>query len=127
MRATFVWCLIAAAWAAAPAWGEPADRTPVTLTGEIVDPGLYLREGARGTPEQTYDAVDGGQSLALLEQNGRLYLLLAERPGEDPNELFYDHVGQSVRITGRVYERGGVLGLVAESVEPIGPGPEAAD
>ena len=113
------------AWLSAPGsgWSEPAEPAPVTLTGEIIDPGTYLRDGSTGTPDQTYEAADGGQSLALLERGGRLYLLLAERAGEDPNELVYDFVGQAVKVTGRVYERAGLTGLTAETVEPLTPAP----
>jgi hypothetical protein len=71
--------------------------------------------------ELTYEAVDGGQTLALLDAGGVLYLLLTEEPGEDPNELVYDYVNQKVKITGTVYERGGVKGIIAVSVEPLEP------
>lgn len=95
-----------------------------TIRGEIIDPAGYLKTGAHGadTASQTYEALDGGQTLALLDESGQtLYLLLAEEPGEDPNELVYDYANQLVNITGVVYERGGVHGLVAKSVEPVNP------
>ncbi|MBI3997301.1 MAG: hypothetical protein HY352_06555 [Candidatus Omnitrophica bacterium] len=93
-----------------------------TIVGEVVDPGLYLKEGRHGpeTTDQTYQAVDGGQTLALLDSaNGTLYLLLPEEPGEDPNELVYDHVNKQVKVTGAVYERDGVHGIVPAAVEPL--------
>ena len=95
-----------------------------TLEGEIVDPAGYLKDSRHGSElaDHMYEAVDGGQTLALLETStGNLYLLLAEAAGEDPNELAYDVVGQSVKLTGRVYERGGLRGIVATSVEPLTP------
>jgi len=93
------------------------------LQGEIVDPAGYLKEGARGPDltDQTYEAVDGGQTLALLADDGPLYLLLAEEPGEDPNELVYDYVNQQVRLNGIIYERNGLRGVVPLSVEPVEP------
>ena len=111
--------------------GEPAHAlTQVTekqelktLTGEIVDPALYLREGRRGpdAQEATNEAVDGGQTLSLLEdQTDTLYILLAEEPGEDPNELVYEYLNQRVKVTGYVYKRSGVQGLVVTAVEPLG-------
>lgn len=93
-----------------------------TITGEIVDPAGYVKEGRRGPElvEQTYEAVDGGQTLAVLEDGtDTLYLLLAEQPGEDPNELAYDYVNQQVKVKGTVHERGGLRGMVATSVEPL--------
>ena len=99
------------------------------ITGEVVDPSSYLRHGHRGAEmeEQTYAAVDGGQSLALLEDGTEtLYLFLSEQAGEDPNELAYDYINQKVTAKGQVYERGGLKGLVASSVEPVAPPAEAA-
>ena len=93
-----------------------------TLVGEVVDPAAYLKNGARGVEmtEQTYTAVDGGQTLALLEDGtNNLYLLLAEQTGEDPNELVYDYVNQRVTAKGAVYEKGGLRGFMAASVEPV--------
>lgn len=125
------------------AWAEPSTpqapaSTPApttdqqTITAEVVDPSSYLQEGRHGAElsEQTYSAVDGGQTLALLENGtGNLYLLLAEQAGEDPNELAYDYVNQQVKAQGKVYERGGVRGFVATSIElvaPAAPTPAAA-
>ena len=94
-----------------------------TVEGEIVDPAGYLKNGSRGPDavELTYEAVDGGQTLALLDAGGVLYLLLTEEPGEDPNELVYDYVNQKVKVTGKVYERSGAKGIVAASVESLEP------
>ena len=112
------------------ATGMPAAfAQEVTLQGEIVDPATYLKSGRHG-PEMeatTYEAVDGGQTLALLdEQSHVLYVLLAEEPGEDPNELVYDFVNKKVAATGEVYERDGLKGLVVKTVEPIAPPAAAA-
>ena len=107
----------------------PAFAETRTWRGELVDPAAYLQTGHRG-PEQeeaTYEAVDGGQTLALLEEGtSTLYLLLAEEPGEDPNELAYDYVNRTVTVTGALYERGGLRGLVATSIAPIEPAETAS-
>ena len=119
--------------------GATAETTPApapdaaaadqqTVVGEIIDPAAYLKDGRHGADatEQTYTAVDGGQTLAILENGtNNLYLLLAEQTGEDPNELAYDYVNQQVTAKGRIYEKGGVRGFVAASVEPVAP-PAAA-
>ena len=98
------------------------------IQGEIVDPAAYLQDGSHG-PErvnQTYEALDGGQTLALLEESTEtLYLLLAEAPGEDPNELVYDYVNQRLTVTGTVYERAGLKGIVIQAVRTaeVAPAP----
>lgn len=107
---------------AAPASTPAPAEEQRTVVGEVVDPAAFLKDGRRGVEmtEQTYTAVDGGQTLALLEDGtGNLYLLLAEQSGEDPNELVYDYVNQRVTAKGRIYEKGGLRGFMATSVEPI--------
>ena len=89
---------------------------------EVVDPASYLKDGRHGPEreEGTSEAVNGGQTLALLDTTtNSLYLLLAEEPGEDPNELVYDYLNQVVRVRGALYERGGLRGIVVTSVEPL--------
>lgn len=93
-----------------------------TIQGELIDPALYLREGRRGmeAEDAIYDAVDAGQTLAILEDGtGTIYLLLAGESGEDPNDLAYEHIAHRVKASGTVYERGGLKGLVAMSVESL--------
>ena len=102
----------------------PAFAEPKTLHGEIIDPAGYLKTGSRGadTEDATYEAVDGGQTLAVLEDGtDLLYVLLAEEPGEDPNELAYDYVNRKVTVVGTIYERGGLRGIVATSIAPVEP------
>ena len=101
----------------------------VTVQGEVVDPAAYLKSGQHGAAQEntTYEAVDGGQTLALLDETSHaLYLLLAEAPGEDPNELVYDFVNKTVKATGELYERDGVKGFVLKTVEPVGGSEPAA-
>ena len=104
---------------------KPEGQTPaVTLQGEVVDPGLYVREGRHGreAEELIYDAVEGGQSLALLQDGAQaLVLFLAAAPGDDPNALVYDFAGRKVKVTGTLHERGGVKGMVVDRVEALEP------
>ena len=121
-RRAALWCVfgvMAGGLAGIPAWAENQ-----VFQGEVVDPGAYLKTGAHGADavDQTYEAVDGGQTLALLEEKTQtLYLFLAEEAGEDPNELVYDYANRKVKVTGSVVERGGLKGIVAASVEPLEP------
>ena len=114
-----VGALAVSAW---PAVSVQADDQSKTIQGEVIDPAAYLKDGKRGAElaDQTSEAVNGGQSLAILEEgSGSLYLLLAEETGEDPNELVYDYANQQVKVTGKIYERGGLRGVVPTSVVPL--------
>ncbi|OGX38087.1 MAG: hypothetical protein A3C53_06580 [Omnitrophica WOR_2 bacterium RIFCSPHIGHO2_02_FULL_68_15] len=128
LRRLSLWAAcVSAAAGAAPLPAAQAEQT-ITLLCEVVDPSLYLKEGQHGPEltDRTYESVDGGQTLALLDpKTGALYLLLTEESGEDPNELVYDYANQTVTITGRLYERGGLKGIVVLSVEPPQPEPDS--
>ena len=107
-----------------PSAPQEAQAPAVTLQGEVVDPGLYVREGRHGreVEELIYDAVEGGQSLALLQDGAQaLVLFLAAAPGDDPNALVYDFAGRKVKVTGTLHERGGVKGMVVDRVEALEP------
>lgn len=119
-----LWC------AAVPSAAGAAPDASVTIRGEVVDPAGYLKDGRHGPEltQATYEAVDGGQTLAILEDGtGTLYLLLGERPGDDPSGLVYDLVNEHVTIVGIPYERGGLKGLVVTSAQPIDDAPAEAE
>ena len=123
-RALMLTCLVAGAVPASSQLEVDEAGQAVTIQGEVVDPAMYLRLGRHGAEvvDQTYEAVDGGQTLALLEDGtDTLYFLLAEEPGEDPNELVYDYVNRKIKLTGRLYERGGARGVAPASVESLEP------
>lgn len=121
-RSNRLWIAVVGMALLGPSSAVMSQDTEQTIVGEILDPASYLKEGVYGADhiDVTYEAVDGGQSLALLEvSSGKIYILLADEPGEDPNELVYDYVGQRVKVTGTVYQRGDLSGIVAASIEPI--------
>lgn len=130
MWRSIVWCGMASlvycgGVAAAPessSTSTPDSGVEKIIQGEVVDPAAYLKAGQRGAAvsDETYEAVDAGQTPALLEEStNRLYLLLADGPGDDPGALVYDYMNQRVKIKGRVYQRGGLNGIVLTQVEPL--------
>ena len=99
----------------------PAKSGPKQIVGEVVDPACWLVNGAKGDThkECAIACAKSGQTLAILERKtNKLYLLVTERPGEDPNKALIDFVGQSVLVKGKVHSRGGALGIQVASVEP---------
>lgn len=92
-----------------------------TIVGEVVDPACYLVNGAHGDGHKECAAAcaKAGQTLAILEKKtNKLYLLVAGRPGEDPNKDVMDFIAQTVLVKGKVYTRGGTSGIMVASVEP---------
>lgn len=93
-----------------------------TVEGELIDPALYLREGRHGpdVADLISQAADAGRTLALLEDGtATVYLFLASESREDPNEFLYDHIGHRVSVTGFLYERGGLTGIVPTDILPL--------
>ena len=115
--------LVVAATAAPMVGADPPavqPPEPQTLTVIVVDPTQYLRTGLSTAGEASYLTAHGGQTLVLLDQaDDTLYFLLTSEPGKDPNERFYDYLGQTVRVTGLVYQRSGLKGIVVLSVESL--------
>ena len=113
-----------AGWLALAGIAAAAESGAVTIEGEIVDPSAYLQHGRHGADAagDTSMAIDAGQTLAVLDEAAHaLYLLLPEEPGEDPNELAYAYTNQRVRLTGAVFERDGLRGLIVKAIQPLTP------
>lgn len=115
--------------AKAPKAAEATKASPVLKAGvvaksvicEIVDPACYLVNGAHGDShkECATACAKAGQTLAVLEKKtNKLYLLVAGRPGEDPNKDVLDFIAQTVLVKGKIYTRGGTSGIMVASVEP---------
>jgi len=95
-----------------------------TIIGEVVDPGCWIVNGAKGASHKdcAIACAKAGQVLGILEtKTQKLYILATDKPGEDPNKGLIDYVGQMVTAKGRVYSRGGATGIKITSVEPYSP------
>jgi hypothetical protein len=95
-----------------------------TIIGEVVDPGCWIVNGAKGASHKdcAIACAKAGQVLGILEtKTQKLYILATDKPGEDPNKGLIDYVGQMVTAKGRVYSRGGATGIKIASVEPYSP------
>ena len=106
---------------ATTAKAAPAKSGPKDVIGEVVDPACWIVNGAKGDThkECAIACAKAGQTLAILERKtNKLYLLVTERPGEDPNKALIDFVGQTVLVKGKVHSRNGALGIQVASVEP---------
>lgn len=111
----------AAAAAAKPAKAAAPAGGPRTIVGEVIDPSCWIINGAggKGHAECAAACAKAGQTLAILEKKtNKVYILAGDKPGEDPNKGVAEYVGQPVLVKGRVYARGGAIGLRVESIEP---------
>ena len=93
----------------------------VTLVGQVIDPVCYIRHDTKG-PEHKQCALycaKQGITLGLLEdKTEKIYLAFPAEHG-DPNEKLLDFVEEHVKVTGTVYSRGGLTGIVVEKIEKV--------
>jgi hypothetical protein len=100
-----------------------------TIAGDIIDPSCWVMNGAKGEAhkECMVACAKAGQTLAILEKKtNKVYILAAERPGEDPNKSVLDYAGMPVLVKGKVFTRGGIMAIQVASVEPYSAAKAAA-
>jgi hypothetical protein len=110
---------------AAPATAKPRPEAGVrtTIVGEVMDPACFLEAGAKSiSPGHFQCAIDcarSGQTLAIYDRaNDRIYFIAGELPGTNPNDPVINFIHQKVDVTGAVYHRSGVYGIVISKVVP---------
>ena len=102
--------------------GEP-ERSSVTLIGEVIDLTCFVAHGARGA-DNAFCAehyADVAQPVALLIDDGELYILAAD----ESNRFGYEHirtlVGDRVRVEGLPSARDGLKVLEVRRASKIKP------
>lgn len=110
---------------AATAKPKAATGGPKEIIGEVIDPACWIINGSsgKGHAECAAACAKAGQTLAILEKKTqKIYILAGESPGQDPNKGVIEYVGQPVLVKGRVFARGGLLGIQVTSIEPYNMG-----
>ena len=100
-----------------------------TIAGDVIDPSCWVMNGAKGEAhkECMIACAKAGQTLAILEKKtNKVYILAAERPGEDPNKSVLDYAGMPVLVKGKVFTRGGIMAIQVASIEPYSAAKAAA-
>ncbi len=100
---------------------QAAAPAETSLRGEVVDLHCYVTRGARG-PEHAGCAnacLGRGVTPAFVAEDGRLFLLLAERP-VSVKDAVAGLAGETVVARGVVHERDGVRALQLKAVEKLG-------
>jgi hypothetical protein len=98
---------------------------PTTVTGEVVDVSCYLQLGKRGEAHLDCGSkcIRSGQPIGLLEEDGDLYLLMAEehhprRDGmTDLGKAFLPLLAKTVAVSGMEVEANGYRALFVSAEE----------
>ncbi len=95
------------------------DVAPETrIRGEVVDLHCHLTRGAKGASHAgcANACIGRGVAPGLLAEDGRLYVLLAERPVSIKDQVA-GLAGQSVTVRAVLVERGGLRALQVKGIE----------
>lgn len=97
---------------------KPAGKD-VTITGYVRDPGCLLKMGMKGEKHAmcAKKCAEMGQTLAIEDENGNLYVSLAAKEGGNPNEKIIDFAEQKVTVKGKILSNGGLSGILISSVK----------
>lgn len=96
---------------------QPAE---VTMTGMIIDTHCYICHGKKGAAHRMCGqaCAKAGVPLGFLSDRGRVYYLVSSTPGQNQNPKVEQYVDQRVRVTGKIYRRGGAEGIEISSINP---------
>ncbi|MBI4425832.1 MAG: glutaredoxin family protein [Elusimicrobia bacterium] len=92
---------------------------PTMLVGEVVDMACYMKKGLKGEDHRkcAEACIQEGVPLGLATRSGELYLLVEDHSARDAYRRLAELAAEQVRVTGDVYERGGVHAVVVRAVE----------
>ena len=97
-------------------------RAAVVLRGEVVEPSCFVVGNRRGESHRqcAIACARAGQDLAVLdERSGLLWLELPDRREGRAEQRLLPHIARRVEVSGFAAERGGVRGLMVESVHEL--------
>jgi hypothetical protein len=110
--------------AAAATFAQPPDPKPdpnMSIVGYLRDSGCVYRfhEVLKPLPNGCVEAcVRGGSPLVILTKDEKVYHPIStEMPDVDVRQRLLPFVGKLVKVTGRVYVRGGSNAISLERVE----------
>ncbi|MHB1920702.1 MAG: hypothetical protein ACYCOO_00565 [Chitinophagaceae bacterium] len=112
-------CLVAAMTILSlSAFGQQKAKT-MTVKGELLDMDCYMGHGAHGAShkECAETCIKGGAPMGILGSNGKVYLLVENHDHPAPYAAAKKFAGDQVEVTGTYADRGGVQGLVVNSVK----------
>lgn len=93
----------------------------VTIIGEVIDPVCYLAHNARGREHQqcAEQCVKQGISLAILEEKTEKVYISLPVDHTHPNAKLKEFIAEKVKVTGRLYSKGGLTGIHVKTVERV--------
>jgi hypothetical protein len=102
----------------------PAFAADVSLTGELVDQGCYMKDKAKNRGVAHQDCATNcamkGQTVALVTDDGQVYAVAGDLI-KDNNMVLAPHLSHRVVLTGEVSEKDGVKVINATNLKMAPP------
>ena len=98
---------------------QAAEGREVSFTASVVDLSCNTVFGLAGADHRMCAQVcfDNGIPLALLDENGTLYLPVTMAMGQERGDKdLRGHAEHTINVTGKVIERGGLYTILIESI-----------
>ena len=93
----------------------------VTIIGHVIDPICYVRMDMVGKKHKICAEMcaEKGVNLGILEKDTEtIYLAFPEGHG-NPNEKLMAFIEEDVKVTGKLWEKGGLKAIQIEKVEKV--------
>ncbi|MFN3135655.1 MAG: hypothetical protein ACK44H_08825 [Candidatus Kryptonium sp.] len=99
---------------------QKTEAKKITFKGEVLDLACYIAGGKKGVEHKKCAdmCIKGGAPIGILTEDGKAYLIVENHSKPEPYEKLKNYAAEKVTVTGVLYQRGGLPGIVIESVEP---------
>lgn len=91
-----------------------------TLVGQVIDSACLYTKGLKKPISRAcaLECAAGGSPLVILGNDGKVYLPIdSKMPAQGQNFRLVKFGGETVKLTGQVYERNGSHAIVIETIE----------
>ena len=94
--------------------------TLTTVQGEVIDMACYMTKGEHGAghADCAEMCIKDGLPVGILDVSGHVYLCMTSTQ-KSANSLLAQYAAKQVKVTGKVYSKGGMDLLAVDKVEPV--------
>ena len=92
----------------------------MTIQGEVIDMACYMTKGEHGASHADCAemCINDGLPVGILDKSGHVYLCMTANQ-KPANSLLGKYAAKQVKVTGTVYQKGGMDMLAVDKVEPL--------
>lgn len=101
------------------AFGESMPAKEVTIKGTVIEPFCLITMNMKGEGhrECAVSCAKAGMSLAIIDENGKIYPILSKEAVTNPNQTVLDYVEKPITVNGTLFESGGVSYVMVKEVK----------